>query len=601
MLAHRRPHARYVVVSNDTMKKKSILDIVTHLQIPTKKEVSLAISSFNRSDWHIIGGMIVIMIISTIFILSTINKEIATVVPAHGGSFSEGIIGTPRFVNPVLATTNADKDIARLVYSGLMRKGDKGALIPDLASSYTVSDDGLTYTFDIRPDAVFHDGTPVTAEDILFTIDKIQDPLIKSPERSNWDGVELQEIDSQTISFTLEQPYISFLDNTTIGILPSHIWSTVSIEQFPFTEYNIGAIGSGPYKITDVNKKSSGIITDFSLKAFRDFTLGRPFIDSVHIEFFANESNLIRALENGSIDSAGALPSEYAASKKWNKHTVHTAPLTRTFAVFFNKQQNQIFQDARVVEALELALDKETIIELVLSGFGDAIDHPIPKTIIEFQTIETPTPDTSFAENLVKAEALLDSLGWKKGEDGIRQKDGKTLSFSLSTGNATELQQTAEIIREYYGNIGVQVELKIFELGNLNQNIIRPRNFDALFFGQIISKEADLYAFWHSSQIQDPGLNIAMYQNKTVDTLLENILKKAPTPERFKSYASLKKEMEKQVPALFIYSPHLIHITPKNIKNIRHDIVTEASDRYNMIHTWYIETDTVWNVFLQQK
>ena len=582
------------------MNKKSILEILRNFKFPSKNEINKSLQSFQEKDWLVVAILLLIMVASTVVIISKINKHIATVIPADGGSITEGIVGTPRFVNPVLALSGPDKDLTKLVYSGLTRKNNSNEFIPDLAENYEISDDGLTYTFTLKDGVTFHDGTQVTAEDILFTIDRIQDPLLKSPERVSWEGVSAEQIDRKTVKFVLKQPYISFLDNTTLGILPSHIWSNIPTEQFSFSDYNLKAVGSGPYKVSSIQKKNSGVIESFELKSFRNFSLGKPYVDSINLVFFSNESNLTRALDNGSIDAAHALTPSYVADNNFKPETVVTAPLARTFSLFFNKNKNPIFQDQKLVEALELAIDKQTIISLVLSGFGSTVDSPIPKNIAEFQTLEAAESEKSFKERQVEAEEKLDKLGWKKNKNGIREKNGKELSFSISTGNAFELQQAAEIIREYYSLIGIQVDLKVFEIGNLNQNIIRARNYEVLFFGQIVSKEADLYAFWHSSQISDPGLNIAMYANNSVDKILESLIKEKPTLERFKLYAKLKKEMDKDKPAIFVYSPNFIYITPKEVQNISYKTIVDNSDRFNMVHTWYIHTDTVWNVFLQK-
>ncbi|NCT00080.1 hypothetical protein GW765_03845 [Candidatus Parcubacteria bacterium] len=582
------------------MNKKSILEILRNFKFPSKNEINKSLQSFQEKDWLVVAILLLIMVASTVVIISKINKHIATVIPADGGSITEGIVGTPRFVNPVLALSGPDKDLTKLVYSGLTRKNNSNEFIPDLAENYEISDDGLTYTFTLKDGVTFHDGTQVTAEDILFTIDRIQDPLLKSPERVSWEGVSAEQIDRKTVKFVLKQPYISFLDNTTLGILPSHIWSNIPTEQFSFSDYNLKAVGSGPYKVSSIQKKNSGVIESFELKSFRNFSLGKPYVDSINLVFFSNESNLTRALDNGSIDAAHALTPSYVADNNFKPETVVTAPLARTFSLFFNKNKNPIFQDQKLVEALELAIDKQTIISLVLSGFGSTVDSPIPKNIAEFQTLEAAESEKSFKERQVEAEEKLDKLGWKKNKNGIREKNGKELSFSISTGNAFELQQAAEIIREYYSLIGIQVDLKVFEIGNLNQNIIRARNYEVLFFGQIVSKEADLYAFWHSSQISDPGLNIAMYANNSVDKILESLIKEKPTLERFKLYANLKKEMDKDKPAIFVYSPNFIYITPKEVQNISYKTIVDNSDRFNMVHTWYIHTDTVWNVFLQK-
>ena len=238
---------------------KSFFEVLKKFKFPTREEITIAIHSFNKRWLFVILILFLMVFVATIILLSRINQRFTTTIPASGGSFHEGIIGTPRFVNPVLALSDADKDMTKLVYSGLMRKLPNGSFIPDLADAYTVSSDQLTYTFTIKDNIFFHDGASITADDIVFTISTIQDPIIKSPSRLNWEGVTVEKIDSHTIAFKLKQPYAAFLDNTTVGILPSHIWSTIPSEQFSFSDFNITSVGSGPYKITDVEKRSGGV------------------------------------------------------------------------------------------------------------------------------------------------------------------------------------------------------------------------------------------------------------------------------------------------------------------------------------------------------
>ena len=161
--------------------------------------------------------------------LLKVNQYFIVEVPSSGGIYKEGIVGTPRFINPVLSISDADRDLTSLVYSGLMRQHTDDTLIPDLAETVEISEDGLSYFFKIRDDAVFHDGEPVTSEDIIFTILTTQNPIIKSPKRANWDGITIEKIDDKNLTFHLQQPYAPFLNNTTLGILPKHIWQGVGI------------------------------------------------------------------------------------------------------------------------------------------------------------------------------------------------------------------------------------------------------------------------------------------------------------------------------------------------------------------------------------
>ena len=195
--------------------------------------------------------------ISTLFLVISVSAEVSTLVPSRGGSLSEGAIGTPRFINPLLAVSQTDQDLATLVYSGLMRAGNDG-LIPDLAERYEVTEDGTEYTFHLKPGITFHDGKPVTASDVEFTVLLAQNPEIKSPRRANWGGVSVRTEGESTIIFTLPHAYAPFLENTQLGILPKHLWETIPADEFPFHVLNTDPVGTGPYRVDKIRTNDAG-------------------------------------------------------------------------------------------------------------------------------------------------------------------------------------------------------------------------------------------------------------------------------------------------------------------------------------------------------
>ncbi|MBI5139407.1 ABC transporter substrate-binding protein [Candidatus Nomurabacteria bacterium] len=568
-----------------------------------KKQVESALASFSKKEWLVFYGLVLVLFVSTLAILQNINKSFMVNVPLGGGKITEGIVGTPRFINPVLAFSDVDRDLISLIYSGLMRKDTDGALIPDLAASYQVSPDGLVYTFTLKDKIYFHDGEPVKATDILFTINKIKDPIIKSPRKGNWDGVSVEIVDEKNIKFTLRQAYGSFLENTTLGIMPSHLWSDSPIE---LSERNTNPVGSGPYLISSANKQSSGVIDSYELKAFKDFALGKPYIKNLVLNFFPNEEDMILALENDTVEQISSLTPENALSLKEKGYTIESSVLPRIFGLFFNQNQNQIFTDKNVVQAINLAIDKDRIVREVLKGYGVVIDNPIPKNVIEYEKI-TDESKTSYQDKLTKARELLTKDGWKLNEEGFLEKtktskDKKSteyIEFSISTGNAIELAETANLIKKDLEAIGMKVDVKTFEIGNLNQSVIRPRKYDALLFGQIINNESDLYAFWHSSQRLDPGLNVAMYTNAKVDKILEEAFSETDPLARIKKYSEFEEEIRKDMAAIFLYSPSFIYVVSKDLKGLSLNNITSLSDRFLGIYKWYRETSNVWKIFTQ--
>ncbi len=570
--------------------------------LPSKNEIKKAISHFSKREYFVFLGLVVILFVSTLTILERINKSFMVSVALQGGSISEGIIGTPRFINPVLAFSDADQDLVSLIYSGLMRKNPDGTLTTDLASKYEVSKDGLIYTFTLNNDIYFHDGKPVTPDDIIFTVNKVKDPTIKSPKKVNWDGVSVEKIDEKTIKFTLKQPIASFLENTTLGIMPAYLWNDSPIE---LNNANTEPIGSGPFKVSSVSKQSSGLIDYYDLVPFEKFNLGKPFLEKITLRFYPNEDAQMLALQSGEVDQIGSVTPTNANILKEKNYRIESLTLPRVFGLFFNQNQNQIFTDKNIIKAIDLAVDKDKIVRDVLLGYGVVINDPIPPNMIDYQKLNT-GDNISQEEKIKKAQDLLAKDGWKKGEDGFLQKTivdkkkKKTISyleFSISTSNSPELAKSAELIKQNLENIGMKVDVKTFEIGNLNQGVIRPRKYDALLFGEIINRKSDLFAFWHSSQRKDPGLNVAMYTNAKVDKILEDAFTTIDEKARIKKYIQFEDEIRKDMPAVFLYSPDFIYVVSKDLQGFSLDHITTSGDRFLNSYLWYTKTDNVWKIF----
>lgn len=532
----------------------------------------------------------IIVVVSTAIMLWRINENFLVSVPAEGGSLTEGIVGTPRFINPVLALTEADKDLTSLVYTGLMRPSTDGLTL-DLASDYQVSEDGLTYTFHIKKDATFHDGKPLTAEDVLYTVEMVQDPMVKSPHISNWEGIKVSLIDIRTISFTLPQPYSSFLENTTLGILPKHIWGNLSPEEFTLSNKNITPIGAGPYKIASINKDKDGFPRSYVLKPFKDYTLGAPYIAEITTKFFANQNELITAIENKQIQAASGITPSHLKTLGHTNINFETVTLPRVFAIFFNQNHQAIFTHAEVREALSKAVDKDILIATVLEGFADPLDGPAPDDV-QLETTET--------DSVLTAQNILEEQGWQKNENDIYEKKSETLTFTITTADVPELKAAAEYVRDTWRLVGADVKIEVYDTTALNQNVIRPRAYDALLFGEVVGRDRDLYPFWHSSGRNDPGLNVALYTNGSVDKLLDSIRKTIDPVTWELDYETVREQIKNDYPAVFLYAPKLIYVIPEFIHNFSFPHISIASERFGTINEWYIDTQRVWKIFAKQ-
>jgi len=569
--------------------------LVKRFNIPKERAVKNAIRNFTLAENVVFWFFVGLFVFSGALLLWEVNDAFLVEVPLRGGTLVEGVVGTPRFINPVLAFSDADKNLTSFVYSGLMKNTPDNKTINDLADSLDLSSNGLTYTVHIKNNAKFQDETPVTADDVIFTIQKIQNPNLKSPLFGNWNGVEVSRIDEQTVSFTLKKPYTPFVDNLTVGILPKHIWKNVSDDEFSFSQFNVLPIGSGHYKINKVERNSGGIPDYYDLSPFDN-----SYIEHFIFRFYSSKQDLLDAYANGEIESMGGISPEEAPALKKSGANIESFPLTRVFGVFFNQNHSKILLDKTVRQALDLAAPREKIIMDVLHGYGSSISGPIPPGIFDWTNTTDQTP---YDDRVSAAKGLLKKAGWTlNSQTGIFEKKSKsgtlTLSFSISTGDAPELKAVGQILADAWKQIGVKVDVLVFEMNDLNQNVIRPRTFDALLFGEVIGRDADVFPFWHSSERNDPGLNIAEYANSKVDKLLETARQTKSDSTREQSYKSFAQEIKKDVPAVFLYTPSYLYVVPNKVRNVSIGELSVSQDRFLDINNWFIDTNKVWKMFV---
>jgi len=563
-----------------------------------------ALRSLSSREKFIFLILFITFITGALLFLWRLENLFLIEIPTQGGVINEGVIGTPRFINPLIAVSDADRDMTALIYSGLMRTDNNGDLIPDLAEKVDISKDGLVYTFTLKDNLKWQDGKPITSSDILFTIQQAKDPTLKSPKRALWEGVDVSAPDEKTIKFTLKKPYSPFLENTTMGILPKHLWQGATSDQMIFSNFNINPVGSGPYKINKVNRNSSGIITSYELVPNKNFALGEPYISKFVMYFYLSEKDLINAYQKGEIDNINGLSPLTINNIKGNGSVLKTMFLPRIFAVFFNQNNAKIFSQKEVREALDMATDRKKIIDDVLAGYGTELNYPLPPGVLG--SINN-NDDTNKDFSIEKAKEILKNNGWtfNDGENVWEKKIKKEtmkLEFSLATSDAPDLKNAAEIIKKNWTELGAKVNLSVFELGDLNQNTIRPRKYDALLFGEIVGRDPDPFVFWHSSQRNDPGLNIALYTNPKVDKILEEARRTTDETERIKKYEDFQKELVDETPAIFLFSPDFLYLVSSKVRGLEnvHEIST-APERFSQIYNWYIKTEKVWKIFAKRE
>lgn len=512
------------------------------------------------------------------------------VVPDRGGGYTEGIVGQPQYINPILSPANmADEDLVHTVYDGLFGYDTEGRITERIAERYTRSEDGKTYTVTLRSGVKWHDGQEVTAHDVVFTANAIKEQAYRSPLRQNWLGVDVEAQDDRTVIFSLKKPYFGFLDHLTVGILPKHIWETISPDRFALADANLSPVGSGPYRFFDYQKDSSGNILSYSLRAFPEYFQGEPNITKLTFNFYPDEESMIEAYERKEIMGMSPLTQVKEVSFAERKDTsVHSFHIPRVYGVFFNTSKSVPLAYAEVRDALTKSVDRDAIVREVLGGQG------VPATLpfLPFMEGNPDIPNTPY--DLDAANRLLDENGWNRGEDGIRGKNGVALEFELVAPDLPELVRTADMLRESWQKIGVRMNPRFLPLPELNQDVIRPRAYDALLYGEKTSVNPDFYSFWHSSEREGAGLNLAGFNNTEADEILFKLREESGSDRRRELLGSLLAILGDKDPAVFLYSPDVSYVMADEIKGVNISVANNASYRLSDLRNRYIETKRVW-------
>lgn len=538
-----------------------------------------------------IAVTLLIMIIgaSFAFWVNSFYLNFTKAVPKTGGEYVEGIVGQPLYINPLISqTSEADSDLAQLIYGGLFKYDKDGNIVPDLAESYLISDDQREYAVSLKKDILWHDGQQLNAQDVFFTYNILLDSAYKSPLRQNLQGVDISLADDYKIIFTLKNPYVGFLENLTVGILPKHIWENIAPEKFALAEYNLHPIGSGPYVFSDMQKDATGNILTLKLASFKKYHDGAPYISNITFNFYPDDDSLISAYNKKEVMGMGSIPPQNIKDIKNIKSTnIHELVMPRYFSVFFNQTKNVALAGDEVRKALNLSVNRKQLVDNILYGKGVALVSPFFPKMEGYE-------DKSTEIDIDGAKKILDDAGWVLDEnEKVRKKNGDKLEFELVTADWSELVQTAELLKEQWSEIGAKVNIKVLAVSDLQQNYIRTREYDSLLFGQAISFNPDLYSFWHSSQKRDPGLNLSLFDNKDADGLLESVRQETDQEKRIESYRQFQNLLSQEVPAVFLYGRYFLYPANTSVQGIDAENINNPQQRFVDVSKWYVKTKRI--------
>ena len=508
------------------------------------------------------------------------------VVPAEGGTYIEGVTSSPQFLEPVLAATDVDQDVVRLVFAGLTQFDRDGSVVADLAT-YTTSADGKVWTFTIRSDAKWHDGQPVTAADVLYTVSLVQDKAYVGVFSDAFRGVKVEVVSPLVVRFTLPEAFGSFAANTTLPLMPAHSLSGVSYNDLARSSFNMRPIGAGPFRVVEADARQVVLTrSDDYYKVRPDRT--RPFVDRIVLRAYPSAAEALTAVSRGEIDAIGGLSTVDAVRARTYKNmTLYSFPTSDYTALFFNVRPDKaIFRDRVVRQAIATAIDKGKVLDVAADGRGRVADELVPPTSWAYVR-----DIARYEHSAGNARALLDAADWKDHDgDGVRDKGGVKLSFGISASDDAATVAAARQIVADLGQIGIAVELRAVPFNVLVDKVVRERSYDALLIGVSGSGDPDPYPLFHSSEIADPGHNFSGFFTLPLDRALENSRRTSDQAKRLELIATVFQAVATEVPVIFLYYPDYLYAQGTGVQGLRIIPITAPSDRFWNAGDWYVKT-----------
>ncbi len=642
-------------------------------KLPSIKQWKRFFSVSSKKEKTIFFVLVVLLFGSGIFLSLNFYFKNTKVSPALGGSYTEGVIGQPRIINPLyLSNQDVDRDIVEVIFSGLMKYDENGQIIKDLIQDYSVQDEGKIYEVTLKENLLWHDGEPITADDIIFTIDLAQNPEYQSPLRIKWAGIIAEKTTSRTVVFKLPKKYAGFTETLTIKILPKHVFENVSPQNLPLSlvdeEY---LVGSGPFKVKKIFHEQNGFIKKITLERNKNFYGGEPFLKELSFAFFGDEKDLKKAIKLEEIN--GFAVNDISQFKNELKSfTTYGIAVPRYFAVFFNAKNEGIFKDLSLKDALSFATNKESVVRNVFFEKAQIVNSPILPSFFDFnQTENTSTFNLAKAQEITQAflnkssQEILFTNNLSKGSSGeevkllqtcLAQFDdvypdgeingifgpktkiavikfqekytdevlapsnitkgtgdvktstraklnevcfpkeplGSSIAITLTTCDKFPLPEIAQELKTQWDLAGFETTIEKVSLADLQNTVLAKNSFNILLFGEALGAIPDPFPFWHSSQRDYPGLNIANYSSNSADSFLEKARESSTEQERQNNLEQFQNILIKDSPAIFLVRPDYIYALSAKIKGFNIQKVTEPSKRFSLTEKWYIKTKREW-------
>lgn len=573
--------------------RRQVEDIGVQAEEHLERHLMRRLSRLFNVRRFVIGwvAFLVLLSIGVTLQLRALSNYYQELRPAAGGTHTEGMVGSFTNASPIYATGLVDATVSRLVFAGLLKYDVNNNLVGDLAESWKSDEDGKVYTVTLRPNLKWHDGQALTADDVVFTFQTIQNPDAKSPLFHTWRGIDIKAVDARTVTFTLPNPLAPFMYGLTTGIVPKHSLQDIPPAQLRSSPFNTSRpVGAGPFEWETIEITANGnqpSLQNIGFKAFAGYYAGTPKLEKFVIKTYTNEAELIAGFQKQEVNSLVGLdnlPEGLTLDKDVQEHTTS---LTAVTAVFL-RTDSELLKDVKVRQALVQAVDVPTVVN-GLNYPAIVADSPLLRDQVGYNEAYSQLP-----KNIDQANKLLDEAGWKRPPNESTRRNGETkLSLKFFAQNNADYSNLTQQIQKAWQEIGVETQVTLPSDADL-QNIVNSRGYDALLYGVSVGVDPDVFAYWHSTQA-DPRatsrLNFSNYKSAAGDKALEAGRSRFDPSLRAAKYVPFLQNWRNDAPALMLYQPRFLYITRGQFFGFEPKAINTAADRFNNVENWMIRQD----------
>ncbi len=546
-----------------------------------------------RLRWQILVVLATVVIVAVLLLSQQPIVSTNVTQAAVGGVYTEGVAGALGRLNPLLDWNNpADRDVDRLLFSGLIKFDSHGLPQADLAASWAATPDGTIYNFALRPNAVWHDGTPVTSDDVIFTIDLIKSSsLFPQDIKDLWGKIDVKRLNDKNLKFTLPEPFAPFLDYLTFGILPKHLLESIPPDQLASANFNINPVGTGAYKFERLLTEA-GRITGVVLTSNDKYYDQKPYIQQVVFRYYPDAKTAFAAFQEGEVLGVSELTADVLSEALVDPNlSVYTGQLPQMSIILLNLNNSEVkyLQDAKVRRALMLGLNRDYIVGNFLKGEAVIADGPIlPGSWAHYDGIEHVNYDPEAAVSLLKdAGYVIPASGGI-----VRAKDNVALNFTLVHPDDAVHTQIAQAIQQGWAQIGVQVNLQAAPYDQIIPTYLAPRTYQAALVDLNTARtpDPDPYPFWHQSEASS-GQNYSEWDNRAASEYLEQARTETDFTVRTRLYRNFQVVFQKELPSLPLYYPVYNYGVDAQVRGVQiAQNLYDTSDRLAFIDNWYLVT-----------